>query len=916
MDARLDASVTDACGMAAITPKAGRVRHSVVWAAALVMCFASAVRAQAPAADVTGLVTADDGKPLPGAIVTASNRATGFHRSVTANAEGRYAMLGLPVAGAYDVQAELPGFVTGIHRDVALAADERVPLDFRLRVALAETVVVTVPLVALERAPAGLQQTVGDALLHAIPLPTRDFLHVTTLAAGFTGTPAFPNPQGQFYWSNNVMVDDASHFSKWRSAARAFDSGYALDAIKEVQVLTSRFSAEFGEALGSVTRAVTRSGTNTVNGSALLFVQDDRLSATPVFALEKPDSESVQYGVSVGGPFVRDRTHYFGSYEGQTARGHNLVTSPAAFGVAVADDRDQHLAFFKVDHQIGSHLMTARYNGQRFRWHDEPGGLTLPGTGTSYVNDAHTVLVTDQGAVSSRAVNNLRLQFARYIDRRTDLEPTVLVSRAGYSLSGGSLGPLGFGADPEDTWEAADTVSYWVGRHALKLGGGARYVAAHTMSLPYGRGAYFFAGAPEFAAEPYLFVQSIAITPGSAIADPQSLSGFGFAEDGWTVHRRLALNVGVRYDIERVTHLSGFETSVDRNNIQPRAGIAWDVTGTNRVIVRGGAGVYTQQHLLYYISRVQLEGTDGALTIALAPGNGLADMPAFPATFAAPPLTRPPRDIQRVAPAFRNPSAIQATIGAEWTWLGTALAVDYVRLVGRDLMSLVDANAPASIVKPAQRTVAESDATRPVPPQANGIRKVIVLGNQGRSWYDALQVKAARSRGPLNLVASYTLSNAEDMANYQLPEDSRDIAADRARASTDVRHNAAIGLMWAVPGATRWSRGWSVAGVGSFQSNRPYDVIWGDDRTGTTQGDARPDGRNTGKTGAYRNVDLALVRRFHARGRDVDARLELFNVFNAANYSQYVGTLLSPAFATPIAAFPPRRAQLAVDVHF
>ena len=81
--------------------------------------------------------------------------------------------------------------------------------------------------------------------------------------------PIAPSPQGQIYWSNNVIVDGASHFSKWRGAARTFYSGYGLDSIREVQVLTSQFSAEFGEALATVTLAVTNSGTNTLRGSAL-----------------------------------------------------------------------------------------------------------------------------------------------------------------------------------------------------------------------------------------------------------------------------------------------------------------------------------------------------------------------------------------------------------------------------------------------------------------------------------------------------------------------------------------------------------------------------------------------------------------------------------------------------------------------
>src|SRR4029077_5497552 len=113
-------------------------------------------------------------------------------------------------------------------------------------------------------------QTVNEQLTHSLPLIGRNFLSLATLPPGFTGNPNFLKPQGQNYWTNNIIVDGASHFSKWRSAARTFYSGYSLEAIKEVQVLSNRFSAEYGEALATVTSAVTKAGTNEFHGSGLL----------------------------------------------------------------------------------------------------------------------------------------------------------------------------------------------------------------------------------------------------------------------------------------------------------------------------------------------------------------------------------------------------------------------------------------------------------------------------------------------------------------------------------------------------------------------------------------------------------------------------------------------------------------------
>src|SRR5262249_27790912 len=156
-------------------------------------------------------------------------------------------------------------------------------------------------------------------------------------------------------------------------------------------------SAEYGESLATVTSAVTKSGTNEFRGSALFFLQDDALSATPVFAGVNPPYSSDRYGFTIGGPFTKDRTHFFESYEGRRSRTTNVVVSPLAAGTFAQDDEDEHLVFFKVDHLLNDdHQVTARYNGQFFRWHNEPGGLSLPGSGTEYKNDVNTVLITDR----------------------------------------------------------------------------------------------------------------------------------------------------------------------------------------------------------------------------------------------------------------------------------------------------------------------------------------------------------------------------------------------------------------------------------------------------------------------------------------------------------------------------------------
>lgn len=876
------------------------------------------VLAQGTTAAVEGVVVDRTGGGLADVRVRVADANTGFSREGTTDARGYFTVVGVPVEGTYEVRFARPGFSSVVRTAVTLSPNKPTRLDVMLDLSSVQAVVVgsTEP-DALDRTHAMISDVIPAVFIENLPVLGRGFLPLVSLAAGFTGHADYPNPLGQQYWAHTVVVDSASHFSKWRTAPRAFGSGYSLDAIQQVHVLTSLFSPEFGGALGSVTTATTRAGTNEWRGSVQLFVRHAALDARPAFAASTPPGHTLLAGGTVGGPLVANRTHLFASVDTRHVRDTNVVSSPVAAGVFVPDTSDEQLLLGRLDHRWSDRqTLTVRANTQRFRWSQEPGGLVLPGSGTRYRTDVANLLVTGATTLSSRSVNEVRVQGSRYVDVRTDLQPTVFVSRAGYSIEGGRLGAGGFGADPEGTLEAADTWSLLSDRHAWRAGGGTTLVRAHNVSFPDARGGYFFAGAPAQYPAPFLFVQSFASTPGAGTADPRSAAAFAFLQDDWHVGTGLTLNLGVRYDIERVWAVQTVHVPVDRNNVQPRAGFAWDMGGGGRTVVRGGVGVFTQQQLLYPINRGQLEGPDGVMTVSLSSASPV--MPRFPETLSSAVLgaNGPPRDIVRVSSTLHNPYAVQGAIGVQRTVGGMVVSADVIHLRGRDLLSLLDVNAPASLQKPAVRTVAQADATRPLVPAPSTYREIVTLGNEGRSWYRALQVRASRYRGPVNLVASYTLARAENLADYELPEDSRNLPAEKGPASTDVRHAATSGATWQLPGCGPATRGWSLAALLVARSGRPYTMTWGDDRTGTTQNDARPDGRNTRRTGPYRTVDVAATRRLHAQGFDIDARLEIFNVFNAVNYDAYVGALLSPLFGQPVSAFPARRVQLAVTTRF
>ena len=447
----------------------------------------------------------------------------------------------------------------------------------------------------------------------------------------------------------------------------------------------------------------------------------------------------------------------------------------------------------------------------------------------------------------------------------------------------------------------------------MKFGTGFKYVTSTNPQLFSGWGVYYFAGAPSTYPNPYQFSQAFAINPGSEIVNPKSTAFFLFAQDDWKVRQNVTLNLGVRYDLESPTNIRNYVAPVDKNNIQPRVGLTWDPTGQGKMAVRGGVGMYSNQHLFYHLNRAQLQGADGTVTLVLAPGNPIFPtypnvLPSFP-----PGSVLPARDIWKIADDLKNPRSVQATAGFERTLArNLVLSVDYVYVYGYDLMGTIDVNAAASVPKGTLRTVAQADATRPTVPAPNGFRKVLTITNDGRSWYHGLQLKTTRSTARLTTMLSYTLSQGKDMLNpWNPPEDSWNIEADKALAASDQRHNFVGSVNYVFPGQGLLAGGWALSGIFQIRDGRPYNVIYGGDPTGTTQRDARPGDRNTGKTTGYVNFDLALVKRIPFGGRSLELRAEAFNTFNRTNYSSFDGAMSSASYGKPVGAYDKRKVQLA-----
>jgi len=286
---------------------------------------------------------------MPGATVTLTHAGTGLVRNVVTDSAGEYTVPSLPT-GRYSVKAELTGFKSVIVPDVDLGVDQRVRINVRLELgAVEESITVTGTSPLVQTASSELGTTVNEEQIKMLPLNGRNFVNLTRTIPGVVrGIPgANIDGAGSLAWrasasfsangqrprDNNYMLDGVDNNETWLQTVVLFPS---VDALDEFKLQTSTYSAEFGRSLGGVVNLQIKSGSNVMHGSGFEFMRNDRFDANNFFnnraGRPKPDFSQHQYGGTVGGPIVHDKTFYFFDYQGYRVRqgATYLSTVPSA----------------------------------------------------------------------------------------------------------------------------------------------------------------------------------------------------------------------------------------------------------------------------------------------------------------------------------------------------------------------------------------------------------------------------------------------------------------------------------------------------------------------------------------------------------------------------------------------------------
>lgn len=919
-----------------------RIACAVFSVLALVM-MPAIVDGQVSTADLEGTVRDESQALLPGGTVMLANQDTGLRRSTVSDENGRYRFPALP-PGRYEVTTELQGFQSQVRRGIELQVGQSVTVDFSLKLSPVEETVTVVGAAALvETTRSTLGQVIETSQLGNLPLKGRNFQALAALVPG--GRPATLSTTGRSVLGQIAFgAQSGRQTTVSLDGADLSDNGVGgmfmsipLDAVREFQVVSNRFTAESGRSSGGTISVVSKSGTNQLHGGGYGFFRDKRLNWKNYFDRQrpKPDFDQMQVGGSIGGPIQLDKSHHFASLEYTNENTFANVNTQGAFPRFDGPVKTPYrlvLGTFRLDQQLGpTHNLSLRYSFHHDSELRNLGGFSPREAGSDSIGDAHSGLLSYTTVISSRALNEVRVHYGYSWRHQESLSDSVRLSYFNLELGANPLNPQG---GMSRRVQVREDFSYfasgWGGEHRLKAGTDLTRVRWDAPFFSHSAGRFFFFhnNYPFDANNPSTWPNRYQKGFGDAYLRDYTSYFVGFyAQDDWKPRPNLTFNLGLRWEAETenggqipnaFTPFKEGESRPDYNNWGPRLGFVWDPRNSGRLAIRGGLGVYYYLTLANAVANVR--NFDGSRYIIITVDN----VPPR-ATFFTDPLggltpeqfaPTAPQDTRLIAPDYATPYTIQSSMGfSKQFGADFALDIDYVHILGlREAVSR-DLNVVGSGGGQTTRDRFGIPIPRPFPQ----FRLVQQYETTGRSVYDGIQASLRKrlSRGH-QLGVSYTLSSARGRLESgfgAVPNDHTDVDADYGYRGTDERHRVVVNALWELPWRIQ------ISSLLSFATGRPYTLFRGgaDFNNDLRPGDREPGfERNSERMANQFQADLRAAKDFSlGASRSLQIFFDTFNLTNRANFVLYNGNTATPAtLRQPNQASDPRQMQLGLRVMF
>ncbi len=634
----------------------------------------------AGSATISGTISDASGAVVQGADIVIRNTDTGIERKTQTSDAGLYNAAFLP-PGHYEVQASKPGFATLVRKDPTLQVGQTLTVSLSLAVQRTQqevTVTGEAPVVDTQKTE--VSQVVSETAVSNLPIAGRRWDSFVLLTPNVTtdGTSGLVSYRGISGLYNSNTVDGANNnqafFSEARGRANSGAYVYSMDSIKEYQVSASNYSAELGQAAGGVVNAVTKSGTNQLHADLFYYLRYPTWNALDSYPKSQgiytqPIHQWQQFGGSIGGPVIKDKLFYFGTYDGSrkvnpvtyTSSTYNssvrALSCPAQVTAAqcananaflagqigtFARATNQDVGFFKLDYLVTpGNRVSSSFDFMNYRAPNAYStGSTYAnsslGTNGSYVFHERIFVANWDSTISGSAVNNLRFQWGRDLEVAGSNAPAPYISIASVMTYGENYALPRTAEPDEHRIQISDTLSKVHGRHTFKTGFDVNIIHELMINLYNGTGQYNYSGAPQTAFNNWVLdVYGINTGDGftgrhystfTQVNDPVTHVGrddfynndyAGFFEDTFRANSRLTLNIGLRYDLftipqppmpNTLTPLTTLYTStinIPKNQLAPRFGAAWQVTPNT--VLRTGYGIFYGKttNTTYYATRAE-----------------------------------------------------------------------------------------------------------------------------------------------------------------------------------------------------------------------------------------------------------------------------------------------------------------------
>jgi hypothetical protein len=966
------------------------------------LLMVGAAGAQQGTSEVRGRVVDAQASTMPGVTVTIRNQDTGMVRETVSGDSGAFIASAL-VPGRYEVSAALQGFKTFKRGDLQLEVGRTATIDVTMEVGgMEETLTVTAATPLVDVTSKEIGGNITTETLVQLPSVNGNFIGFIGLLPGIVpsiSTESFGSDaisvNGQDPRNNNYTVDGGNNNDDVIGQRAGMQARTPIEAVQEFQVLTGQYDAEFGRTTGAVVNAVIKSGTNVIRGSAFGFFQDSSLTTKDFLArqrdLAKADTSYQRWGGVIGGPILKDRMHYFGSLERFAIDRANTIvfpTRPDLNDQQTTQDRVWN-TIVRVDHQVtANHTYNVRWLREQSPQLNQivPTGTVFPtGRAAREESDVDQSLAVNLNSVLSHTkVNTLRLTWTR---------ENVTFANACYNGNGRNLANCqptlayqNFTDQQDNTAQFRindgiafdDTLAWFLpgkrGDHDIKAG--VQYVYSGALNENQGNlnGTFAF-GQNDVnfdPANPRTYPDRFTVRVGGPSRFYEKATYFsGFVQDKWRLSPRITLSLGLRYDLEVIPIAETDDPlvesyPVDKNNVQPRLGVTYDLGG-GKSVVRGGYGrFYDKTHFeliggLYTGTPFTNSFLVTFPTAAADAGPRAGRLPTDPFLVNGPVINRtlldqqfpPGRLLRNTGASWDNqdrvvPYSDEITLGYE-RQLASNLAVsaDYVRAFGRAQLMSLDLNpglrattaATSPLVRQGSATLSQAyEALRVTYPGfANFTTAVTQPVNVGEIDYDALLLSVNKRFGQnYEARVSYTLStsrgntsgNGVAASGFQVLDDLH-LDLNEGPTNFDTRHNFVVSGRAVIPK----TGGLNVSWVARALSGAPFTLVDNNldpDRNGTFA-EPLPAGSYSGtgtnaftvenyqakRNGAYGpgfvNVDARVSYAFRFGTRQIELVGDLFNLANRTNFANPTNNVSSAQFLLLSAystSYAPRKVQL------